>query len=215
MERPLLTRLDTLIAGFDQALRTLAGATPEVAHRPYPAADCPPAGLSATARRQAGSLMRVNHTGEVCAQALYLGQATAELSPTRRRALNAAAAEEVEHLVWCAQRLRELEARPSRLNAAWFCGAFALGTLAGLCGEGASMGFLAETERQVVAHLESHLEALPLDDEASRRIVRQMCRDEAKHAATARRHGAIELPALVRLLMKLQAKVMTTIAARF
>lgn len=213
MGRPLLNRLDTVIAGFDQALRAFAGVAPSAAHRPSPAAGCPPAALSPETRRQSARLMRVNHTGEVCAQALYLGQATAARTAVRRQALNAAAAEEVDHLVWCAQRLRELEAHPSRLNPAWFCGAFSLGALAGLCGERASMGFLAETERQVVAHLESHLEALPRDDQASRRVVMQMCRDEAKHAATARDLGAIELPLPVRWLMRLQAKVMTTVAA--
>lgn len=214
MERPPLTRLDTLIAGFDQALRTIAGVAAEVAQRPYPAADCTPIPLSPVARKHAASLMRVNHTGEVCAQALYLGQATASLTSERRRALNEAAAEEVDHLVWCAQRLRELADRPSLLNPAWFCGAFSLGVLAGFCGERASMGFLVETEHQVVAHLDSHLEALPREDLASRRIVAQMRLDEAKHAATARHHGALELPWLVRWLMKLQAKIMTTVAAR-
>lgn len=158
--------------------------------------------------------MRVNHTGEVCAQALYLGQATAALAPARRRALNEAAAEEVDHLAWCAERLRELAARPSRLNVLWFSGAFALGAVAGACGERASLGFLAETERQVVAHLDTHLEALPPEDQASRRIVSQMRRDEAHHAATARAHGASELPAPVRWLMMVQARIMTTIAAR-
>lgn len=208
-----LPRVDALIAGLDQALRTLVRYSPEVARRPYPAADCPPLALPARAR--AGALMRVNHTGEVCAQALYLGQATAALTPACRQALQAAAIEEADHLVWCARRLRELDARPSRLNPVWFCGAFSLGALAGLCGERASMGFLAETERQVVAHLDSHLEQLPFDDKASRQIVIQMRSDEAKHAATARRHGAVELPLPVRWLMQLQAKVMTTIAARF
>lgn len=208
-----LPRVDALIAGLDQALRTLVRYSPEVARRPYPAADCPPLALPARAR--AAELMRVNHTGEVCAQALYLGQATAALTPACRQALQAAAIEEADHLVWCARRLRELDARPSLLNPVWFCGAFSLGALAGLCGERASMGFLAETERQVVAHLDSHLEQLPFDDKASRQIVIQMRSDEAKHAATARHHGAVELPLPVRWLMQLQAKVMTTIAARF
>lgn len=215
MEHPPLPHVDALIAGFDQALRFLVRYSPEVAGRPYPAADCPPLALPPPARARAAELMRVNHTGEVCAQALYLGQATAALTPARRQALQAAAIEEVDHLVWCARRLRELDARPSLLNPVWFCGAFSLGALAGLSGERASMGFLAETERQVVAHLDSHLEQLPFEDKASRQIVIQMRSDEAKHAATARRHGAVELPLPVRWLMQLQAKVMTTIAARF
>lgn len=215
MSRPLLNRTDALIAGFDQALRTLAGIAPEVPRRPYPATDCAAEPLSPEVRRVSGQLMRVNHTGEVCAQALYLGQATAALAPARRRALNEAAEEEVDHLVWCRRRLRELAARPSRLNPLWFGGAFAIGAIAGACGERASLGFLAETERQVVEHLDSHLERLAPEDHASRRIVAQMRRDEAQHAATARRHGGSELPVPVRWLMKLQARIMTTIAARF
>lgn len=214
MKRPLPPPTDALIAGFDQALRTLVGYRPQRARRPYPALDCASLALPEAARVRAGSLMRVNHTGEVCAQALYLGQATASTAPAQRAMLQAAAAEEIDHLVWCAQRLEELEARPSRLNFAWFCGAFTLGTVAGLCGERASLGFLAETEHQVVAHLEAHLALLPREDQASRLIVGQMRRDEAKHAATARRQGGLELPLIVRWCMKLQAKVMTSIAAR-
>ncbi|MGD9603108.1 MAG: 2-polyprenyl-3-methyl-6-methoxy-1,4-benzoquinone monooxygenase [Gammaproteobacteria bacterium] len=214
MPRPSPSRLDALIAGFDQALRTFAGGVTEPARQPSPATDCGQERLSPAARRGAGRLMRVNHTGEVCAQALYLGQATAILTPARRRALAEAASEEADHLAWCAGRLRELETYPSRLNPAWFCGAFALGALVGACGEEFSMGFLAETERQVVAHLDGHLERLPRDDERSRRILLQMRRDEARHAATARVHGAIELPAAVRWLMRIQARIMTTVAAR-
>ena len=214
MRRPAPPPIDALIAGFDQALRTLVGYRPQTAQRPYPALDCAPATLPVAARARAGALMRVNHAGEVCAQALYLGQAIAAFSPLQQATLRAAAAEEIDHLVWCAQRLGELEAHPSRLNFAWFCGAFTLGAIAGCCGERASLGFLAETERQVVAHLDSHLALLPREDQASRLIVMQMRRDEAKHAATARRQGGIELPVFVRWCMKLQAKVMTIIAAR-
>ncbi len=214
MRRSASPPVDALIAGFDQALRTLVGYQQRAAQRPYPARDCAPVTLPAAARARAGALMRVNHTGEVCAQALYLGQATAAFSPAQHEILRAAATEEIDHLVWCGQRLVELEARPSRLNFAWFCGAFTLGAIAGLFGERASLGFLAETERQVVAHLDSHLALLPREDQASRLIVMQMRRDEAKHAATARRQGGIELPVFVRWCMKLQAKVMTVIAAR-
>jgi len=214
MPRPQLNRLDTFIAGCDQALRIVLGSEPAVARRPYPAGEGSLETLNPESRRASGRLMRVNHTGEVCAQALYLGQASAALRPAHREVLNQAADEEVDHLVWCAQRLRELESRPSRLNPVWFGGSFTIGLVAGLCGERVSLGFLAETERQVEAHLAAHLDALPREDETSRRILNQMRRDEARHAATARAQGAIELPAAVRWLMKLQARIMTTIAAR-
>lgn len=206
--------LDGLISGFDQALRTLLPGSAAHPRRAYPAAEAPPVQLDERARQTAAALMRVNHAGEVCAQALYLGQGLGARTPARREALAAAAAEEEDHLHWCARRLQELEDRPSRLNVLWFGGAFSLGALAGLFGERVSMGFLEETERQVVAHLEGHLGSLPPEDEASHYIVRQMRADEARHAETARAHGAVELPKAVRTLMRMQARVMTTLAAR-
>ena len=157
--------------------------------------------------------MRVNHTGEVCAQALYLGQAAAARVPAQRDYLITAAVEEHDHLAWCAARLAELNAHTSYLNPGWFGGAYLIGLLSALLGDRWSMGFLGETERQVVAHLESHLTRLPPADAASRAIVAQMKIDEAKHAAAAVRHGAAELPAFIKWAMRLQGKVMTTIAA--
>jgi ubiquinone biosynthesis monooxygenase Coq7 len=203
-----------LIAGFDQVLRTLAGNSAANSGAAGPAAAAPDTPMQAPQRIKSGRLMRINHTGEVCAQALYLGQATAPLGDAARAALQQTAAEETAHLAWCAQRLRELGTRPSLLNPAWFAGAFLIGAIAGRCGERASMGFLAETERQVVAHLDSHLKKLPREDQRSRCIVAQMRRDEAAHAATAVAHGAQPLPSGVRWLMHLQATVMTTVAAR-
>jgi len=214
MSRPAHSPLDTLITGLPQALRTWAGGADRAPARPYPAEECNPAALSPTEREASAAMMRVNHTGEVCAQALYLGQALAVQDPVRKRALEAAAAEEEDHLLWCARRLEELESRPSRLNLLWFGGAFALGAVAGLAGDRASMGFLEETEVQVGEHLAGHLARLSPKDEASRRVVKQMRQDEARHAATARRLGAAELPLPVRWAMRLQAKVMTTVAAR-
>ncbi len=206
--------LDALITGLDQALRTLAGGPDQRPMRPYPAEDCNPVALSLSERAASAAMMRVNHTGEVCAQALYLGQALAVKDRARERALEAAAQEEEDHLLWCARRLQELESRPSRLNVLWFVGAFALGAVAGLAGDRASMGFLEETEAQVGEHLAGHLARLSPKDEASRRVVKQMRQDEARHAATARRLGASELPLPVRWAMRLQAKVMTTVAAK-
>lgn len=208
------TPLDGLISGFDQALRTLLPGPGAHPRRAYPAEALPPVRLAEPARKASAALMRVNHTGEVCAQALYQGQGLGARTPARRQALAAAAAEEEDHLHWCARRLQELDDRPSRLNLLWFGGAFSLGALAGLFGERVSMGFLEETERQVVVHLEGHLGTLPPEDEVSQCIVRQMRADEARHAETARAHGAVELPGAVRWLMRVQARVMTTLAAR-
>jgi ubiquinone biosynthesis monooxygenase Coq7 len=203
---------DRLIAGFDRALRTFA-APPARTPRPSPAATIPEPALSPSDRIASGSLMRVNHTGEVCAQALYLGQSSTARSATRRRILREAAAEEFDHLDWCAARLAALDTHPSRLDPGWYLGAFAIGAACGLCGDRFNMGFLAETERQVVAHLDDHLRRLPAADLPSRAIVMQMKADEARHAATARRHGAVAMPPPIRWIMRVQAKIMTTVAA--
>jgi 3-demethoxyubiquinol 3-hydroxylase len=206
--------VDRLIARFDKHLRAVFGPGQRgPAARQSPAAGLPSIELDTEARTLSGRLMRVNHTGEVCAQALYRGQAWTARTLERREILQAAAAEEVDHLTWCQDRLKELETHESYLNPAWFAGAFTLGASFGVCGDRWNMGFLAETERQVVAHLQSHLERLPIDDLASRTIVAEMCRDEAQHAATAVAHGAAELPAWVRWTMRMQAKIMTSVAA--
>ena len=205
--------LDDAIIRFDTVLRKLAGRRSTIARRESPAVAVPSDPLSPEARWTSRRLMRVNHSGEVCAQALYEGQACAVSNDTRRAALRAAAAEEFDHLAWCARRLRELETHPSYLNPLWYAGAFVMGAAAGRIGDRFSMAFLAETERQVVAHLEGHLARLPPEDHASRAILTQMKIDETKHLATARRHGAFEFPGIVKWIMRAQAKIMITVAA--
>jgi ubiquinone biosynthesis monooxygenase Coq7 len=202
--------MDTLILALDAALRTLWA--PARAQRPCPVPAEPPGPLSAPQRREAAALMRVNHVGEVCAQALYQAQALATRSPAMRRQFEAAAQEEADHLAWTRQRLDELQARPSLLNPLWYAGAFGLGLLAGRWGDRVSLGFVVETERQVEAHLDGHLTRLPPEDTASRAIVTQMMSDERAHAAEALAAGAVPLPAPVQGLMRAAAKVMTTTA---
>jgi 3-demethoxyubiquinol 3-hydroxylase len=201
---------DRLLAAADRALRALA--SPPQATRPKPVASAAAERLDDADRRRAGALMRVNHVGEVCAQALYSAQALATADPKLRRQFDAAAAEETDHLAWTAERLGELGARPSLLNPLWFAGAFAIGLVAARAGDARSLGFLVETERQVERHLDSHLEQLPAGDAASRAIVAQMKSDEAAHAMAAERAGAARLPAPVRWAMRAAAKVMTTTA---
>lgn len=211
--------MDALLVAADSALRTLF-VSPR-ASRACPtlpeAAEAP--ALPAHEQALSGALMRVNHVGEVCAQALYTAQALAARSGPRpneslARQLEAAGREETDHLAWTAERLRELGARPSLLNPLWYAGAFGLGLVAGRLGPGVSLGFVVETERQVEAHLAGHMDRLPAADQASRAIVAQMKDDEARHAREAQRAGATELPAPVKLLMKGAAKVMTTVAHR-
>jgi 3-demethoxyubiquinol 3-hydroxylase len=212
--------LDQLINTADAALRTVF-ATPH-ASRPCPTLPAQATQLSDVEKKHAAGLMRVNHVGEVCAQALYAAQALmadATKNEAARAQFTAAAAEETDHLAWTAQRLQELGARPSLLNPLWYAGAFALGLVAGRAGNAISQGFVLETERQVEAHLDSHLNApdaggLPAADHASRAIVAQMKDDEARHAAAAQTHGAAELPAPVKALMRRMARVMTTLAYR-
>lgn len=198
---------DRLIIEFDRALRTLAA--PARSTRPVPGADVAEVPLSDAQRRLVVGLMRVNHCGEVCAQALYQGQALTSREAQVRDELRAAADEEVEHLAWTAQRLAELGGRTSRLDPLFYFGALGLGVAAGLLGDRWNLGFLAETERQVEAHLDSHLSRLPPEDERSRVMVTQMRDDEAAHAAMAERHGAASLPLPVRFAMKLSARLMT------
>lgn len=205
--------MNQLILAADSALRTLL-AEPH-ASRPNPAASVTELQLNEAERRQSGALMRINHVGEVCAQALYTGQALACRSPALRAQLAEASREETDHLAWTQERLNDLNARPSWLNPLWYAGSFAIGFAAGkLGGDKVSLGFVVETERQVEAHLQSHMNLLPAADTASRAIVLQMKADEIAHAQMAMKAGAIELPAPVKSVMKLAAKVMTTVAHR-
>lgn len=205
-----MTPIDRAISGFDRALRTVAGVYG--ADRPNPAAGLQEAELSERERAHAAALMRVNHVGEVCAQALYQGQALTARDPHARAALEQAAREEEDHLAWSADRIRELEGRTSLLNPIWYAGAFAMGAAAGALGDRWNLAFLAETERQVEAHLSGHLEKLPEDDQRTRVVVEAMRQDEAKHRDTALRLGAAELPAPVKLAMRFASGVMTRVA---
>lgn len=202
--------IDRAIAGFDRALRTVAGVYDET--RPNPAAALEEAELSDRDRVHAAALMRVNHVGEVCAQALYQGQALTARSPHTRGALEQAAREEEDHLAWSAERIRELGGRPSLLNPLWYAGAFAIGAAAGALGDRWNLAFLAETERQVEDHLAGHLQRLPEGDQRTRAVVEAMRSDEAKHRETAQRLGAAELPFPVRAAMRLASAVMTRTA---
>jgi ubiquinone biosynthesis monooxygenase Coq7 len=199
--------IDRLIISFDRGMRTLFGSAASA--RPVPGQDIPDLALDAVQRRHAAALMRVNHTGEVCAQALYQGQALTARAANARTALERAAREETEHLAWTEHRIDELSGRKSLLNPVFYAGSFAIGAAAGLLGDRWNLGFLAETERQVVAHLDEHLEKLPSDDQRSRAIVAEMRMDEARHATTALEHGAAELPPPARALMRIASAVMT------
>lgn len=205
--------LDRLILNFDQALRTVAG-RPLVTDRPNPADARAETDLSEAEREESARLMRINHAGEVAAQALYQGQAlTARLEEVRGR-MELAAREENDHLEWCEQRVRELGGRTSLLNPFWYLGSFAIGATAGAVGDKWSLGFVAETENQVIRHLEEHLRRISPRDDKSRAILEQMKEDEAHHGATAKNAGGADLPAPVRGLMQLMSKVMTTTAYR-
>ena len=202
--------MDSLLNAADSALRTLFA-------KPHAAQACPTLAdqttqLDASESRSSAALMRVNHVGEVCAQALYTAQALSTSNPTLRAHFTQASLEETDHLAWTAQRLAELDARPSLLNPLWYAGAFGLGLLAGRLGDKVSLGFVVETELQVGAHLQSHLDLLPSGDHASRAIVAQMRDDELGHAQAAKDAGAMDLPQPVKDLMRAAAKVMTTVA---
>ncbi len=207
-----MSTTDHVISALDTALRTLF-ATPH-ASQPCPPPQSAPGALSEAEKNLSASLMRVNHVGEVCAQALYTAQALATPNPALRAHYLQACHEETDHLAWTAQRLQELGARPSVLNPLWYGGAFALGLLAGKLGDQVSLGFVVETENRVGAHLDSHLAQLPAADQASRAIVSQMRDDEIAHARQAQAAGAAQLPAVVGALMGAAAKVMTTVAHR-
>jgi ubiquinone biosynthesis monooxygenase Coq7 len=202
--------LDTLIPEFDKALRAVFAAAPT--RRPMPGADLPEAEMSGDEKRHVAALMRVNHCGEICAQALYQGQAMSSRDPAVRRELEQAAWEETEHLNWTERRIAELGGRKSILNPLWYAGSLAIGVVAGKCGDTWSLGFLAETERQVEGHLEGHKARLPAQDRKSWEVLEQMKADEGRHAETANHYGARELPTPVKLAMKLSSTVMTRLS---
>ena len=208
-----LSRLDQVIAELERSLGAVFEPEP-VATRPSPASEFAGDTLDDADRRHSAGLMRVNHVGEVCAQALYFGQAFVARDATTREHLLEAASEETDHLAWCGQRLRELDSRPSLLNPLWYGGAWTIGAVAGLLGDPVSLGFVVETERQVEAHLEGHLHKLPEHDAASRAIVSQMKIDEARHAEQAEAAGGIALPAPVTSLMRAAANLMRAVAYR-
>lgn len=203
-----MQNFDSLILHFDRALRTLCTRATSV--RPQPGADLEEADLTKRDRRGAAALMRVNHAGEVCAQALYHGQAMTAHNREVRQALTNAATQETEHLAWTEQRLDELGGRVSALNPLLYAGSFAIGAVSGLLGDKWNLGFLAETERQVEGHLEGHLGRLPQEDRKSRAIVAQMKQDESEHASSAVTHGGVELPSPAKLAMRSASRLMTS-----
>jgi len=202
--------IDRFVVGFDKGLRTLFA--PAQTLREVPGDALPDGQLDDAQRRTSAALMRVNHTGEVCAQALYQGQALTAREVSAKAALEKAAQEETEHLAWTERRIAELGGSKSALNPLFYAGSFAIGAVSGLLGDRWNLGFLAETERQVVLHLEGHLQRLPAEDQKSRAIVEQMREDEARHATTAISHGGAELPAPVKAAMKASSRVMTETA---
>jgi ubiquinone biosynthesis monooxygenase Coq7 len=207
-----MSAIDRLIVEFDRALRAVAGVVH--AERRSPAEGLKESAITEEERAHAAALMRVNHVGEICAQALYQGQALTARDPGARATHEQAARAEEDHLVWSAERIKELGGRPSLLNPAWYAGAFAMGALAGALGDRWNLAFLAETEHQVEEHLGSHLEALPAEDRRTRAVVEAMRADEARHRESALELGAAELPGPVKLAMRLASKVMTTVAYR-
>ncbi len=202
------TGADRLLMNVDSALRTLFG-RPKTTERQNPAAALPEADLTDQQRKHVARLMRINHTGEVCAQALYQGQALGARLPETRKRMERSAREENDHLAWCEDRLRELGDRKSLLNPIFYAGSFAMGAAAGLVGDRWSLGFVVETERQVESHLEGHLEQIPAQDEKTRCVLEQMKADEVHHAQVAKAAGGAELPAPIRLAMRATSVVMT------
>jgi ubiquinone biosynthesis monooxygenase Coq7 len=201
--------LDRLIIGFDRGLATLLNTSSTRSRRACPGAKVEEYPLTDVEKQHVAGLMRVNHSGEVSAQALYQGQGLTARDPAIRRSMQQSAMEEVDHLAWCEQRLRELDSHTSILNPAWYLGSFGIGALAGICGDKWSLGFISETERQVVRHLQGHLRSLPDRDARSRAILEQMQLDEGHHATVALEAGAAELPAPVKQVMQWTSKLMT------
>jgi len=213
MQDRQLTPLDRLLAGANNALRTIAAPAGRPA-RKNPASDVPETDLTEKQKTHAAGLMRVNHAGEVAAQGLYQGHACVARNPEIEQQMQHAANEEFDHLAWCEQRLAELNAGPSKLSPLWYGGAFAIGAASGILGDRWSLGFIAETEKQVCAHLDSHLDQLAVEDDKSRAIVKQMRDEEQEHGENAVEAGAAELPPPLQRLMRLTAKVMTGTAYR-
>lgn len=211
MTKRELSPIDRLLVGANNALRTVAAPAGRPA-RDNPAGSIEESDLSAAQKSHAAGLMRVNHAGEVAAQALYKGHATVARDKNTEQQMQHAAAEEFDHLAWCEQRIHELGEAPSRLSPIWYAGAYAIGAASGMLGDRWSLGFIAETERQVCAHLDSHLDDLPADDTRSRAIVERMRDEEAEHGENAVQAGAADLPAPVKMLMRLTAKIMTRTA---
>jgi len=207
------SKIDRLISSLDEALRVSTGEAP-APQRENPAGRIAPADLNEDDRRHVAGLMRINHTGEICAQALYAGQAATARDDATREAMQQAADEEIDHLAWCEDRLKELDSQPSILNPFWYAGSFAIGAFAGIAGDEWSLGFVKETENQVEAHLKDHLEKLPEGDARSQAILDQMKVDEARHADMADEAGARELPSPIRRAMALTAGIMKTFAYR-
>ena len=207
------SKLDRLIASIDEGLRVSTGGAPQP-FRENPACDISAAQLDENQRRHVAGLMRINHTGEVCAQALYAGQAATARDDATRTSMQQAADEEIDHLSWCEDRLKELESQPSLLNPLWYAGSYAIGAIAGIAGDDWSLGFVKETENQVEAHLQGHLDELPEEDARSQAILDYMKIDEAKHADMAQEAGARELPPPVRRAMAFTAGIMKTLAYR-
>lgn len=205
-----MLNIDKLIIGFDSALRTLL--TPAITLRSVPGSDLPEADLSENEKKESTALMRINHVGEVCAQALYQGQALTARNEEVQEMLMQAAREETEHLAWTERRIAELDGRKSFLNPLWYGGSFTIGAVAGMLGDKWNLGFLAETEHQVGEHLGGHLKRLPDQDVKSRAIVTQMQIDEASHATMAMSQGGVDLPVPVKIAMKMGSKVMTRTA---
>ncbi|MFL6551178.1 MAG: 2-polyprenyl-3-methyl-6-methoxy-1,4-benzoquinone monooxygenase [Povalibacter sp.] len=209
-EPRVFSLLDRLIEPADQALRTLFGTSPPA--RPYPAEGIPETVDRKPDQQEVIALMRINHAGEVAAQALYQGQALVAADTRMREALLDAGREEADHLAWCSRRVHELGGRTSLFDPLWYAGSFAIGVLAGFSGDRTSLGFVAETERQVVEHLTGHLGQLPQEDLRTRAIINQMSADEARHGHNAIEAGGAELPAFARAVMKATAKIMTSTA---
>jgi len=205
------TPVDKMIGNIDNAMRTIFG-KPVITERPDPATNIEEADLTEQERKLSAGLMRVNHAGEVSAQGLYAGQALTARLPDVREKMERAALEENDHLDWCEKRVTALGENVSILSPFWYFGSFGIGAIAGIAGDKWSLGFVAETEHQVIRHLDDHLQRLPAKDAKSRAVVEQMKEDEAHHATVALQHGGAELPAPVKAMMKLTSKVMTTLA---
>jgi ubiquinone biosynthesis monooxygenase Coq7 len=208
-----MNSVDNLIIEFDRVLRSMVGATPMRRPIPEPIGD-PIAELTLDEKKHSAGLMRINHVGEVCAQALYQSQKLLARKDSLKEKLEHAAIEEEDHLAWCESRLKQLDSQPSLLNPVWYAGSFLLGSVAGLAGDKVSLGFVAETERQVEHHLDDHLNDLPPNDTISRAIVAQMRADEIEHGRMAIKEGGIELPQAIQSIMRMTAKAMTLTAYR-